>query len=59
MTSYNLEYRVGSQMRFRHISFNDDVSEEEAEDRITEGLKKTYGKSLGIVILNRVDEVKA
>ena len=30
MTCYNLEYRVGSQMRFRHVSFNDDVSEEEA-----------------------------
>ena len=59
MTCYNLEYRVGSQMRFRHVSFNDDVSEQEAEDRITEGLKKKYGKSLGIVILNRVDEVKA
>ena len=59
MTCYNLEYRVGSQMRFRHVSFNDDVSEEEAQDMITEGLKKKYGKSLGIVILNRVDEVKA
>ena len=58
MTSYNLEYRVGSQMRFRHISFNDDVSEEEAEKMITEGLKKTYGKSLGVVIINKVVEVK-
>ena len=58
MTCYNLEYRVGSQMRFRHVSFNDDVSEEEAEKMITEGLKKTYGKSLGVVIINKVVEVK-
>ena len=59
MTCYNLEYRVGSQMRFRHVSFNDDVSQQEAEDMIIQGLEKKYGKSLGIVILNRVDEVKA
>ena len=58
MTCYNLEYRVGNQMRFRHISFNDDVSEQEAEDMITEGLKKKYGKSLGIVFINKVVEVK-
>ena len=58
MTCYNLEYRVGNQMRFRHISFNDDVSEQEAEDMITEGLKKKYGKSLGIVLINKVVEVK-
>ena len=45
-------------MRFRHISFNDDVSEEEAEKMITEGLKKTYGKSLGVVLINKVVEVK-
>ena len=59
MTCYNLEYRVGSQMRFRHVSFNEDVTEKEAQEMITEGLKKKYGKSLGIVILTRIDEVKA
>ena len=58
MTCYNLEYKVGSQMRFRHVSFNEDVSDEEAQDMITEGLKKKYGKSLGIVFINKVVEVK-
>ena len=58
MASYNLEYRVGNQMRFRHVSFNDNVTEQEAEDMITEGLKKKYGKSLGIVLINKVVEVK-
>ena len=58
MTCYNLEYRVGSQMRFRHVSFNDDVSEKEAQEMITEALKKKYGKSLGLVFINKVVEVK-
>ena len=58
MTCYNLEYRVGSQMRFRHVSFNEDVSDEEAQDMITEALKKKYGKSLGLVFINKVVEVK-
>ena len=58
MTCYNLEYKVGSQMRFRHVSFNEDVSDEEAQDMITEALKKKYGKSLGIVLINKVVEVK-
>ena len=58
MTCYNLEYRVGSQMRFRHVSFNDDVSQQEAEDMIIQGLEKKYGKSLGLVFINKVVEVK-
>ena len=58
MTCYNLEYRVGSQMRFRHVSFNDDVSEWKAEEMIIQGLQKKYGKSLGIVLINKVVEVK-
>lgn len=58
MTCYNLEYKVGSQMRFRHVSFNEDVSDEEAQDMITEALKKKYGKSLGLVFINKVVEVK-
>lgn len=57
MTCYNLEYKVGSQMRFRHVSFNEDVSDEEAQDMITEALKKKYGKSLGLVFINKVVEV--
>ena len=58
MTCYNLEYKVGSQMRFRHVSFNEDVSDEEAQDMITEALKKKYGKSLRLVFINKVVEVK-
>ena len=57
MTCYNLEYRVGSQMRFRHVSFNDDVTVPEVEEMIIEGLKKKYGKSLGLVFINKVVEV--
>ena len=44
-------------MRFRHVSFNEDVSDEEAQDMITEALKKKYGKSLGLVFINKVVEV--
>ena len=45
-------------MRFRHVSFNDDVTVPEVEEMIIEGLKKKYGKSLGIVLINKVVEVK-
>ena len=44
-------------MRFRHVSFNDDVTVPEVEEMIIEGLKKKYGKSLGIVLINKVVEV--
>ena len=63
MTCYNLEYRVGNQMRFRHVSFNDDVSEEEAlvfrlKTRLAEGTVLTADELSGLdydlAILTRV-----
>ena len=58
MAEYTVGYSVGSQKRFRHISFNEDVTAQEAEDMITTGLKKKYGKSMGLVFINKVVEVK-